>query len=108
MSTGVSQQHLTAEQKVDVAKTLKERHPEWTVIKIVKMLHMDNTKLGVQLDDFGKLDTVEGEDGKQYPASNEAAEQKREAIRDEITEHPEKSDREIAKKTGTSPTTVGT
>ncbi len=58
-------------------------------------------------DNFDRVDTVEGVDDKKHPASDKVAELKRKALRDEIANHPEKSDRQLAKETGVSPTTVG-
>lgn len=54
-----------------------------------------------------KLDTRNGKDGKARPATNGDAAARRQAAAEKLAEKPEASDREVARGTGLSPSTVG-
>ncbi len=136
LRVNVNRRHMTREQMSEVVVRFRKMHPElsnravaeavgtndhavknmasgsakdshngeWPTAKNSQLAKTANDKIaGAKIDQPQK---TTGLDGKERPADAEKAKEQREAVRNAIACDPDKSNRQIARETGTSHTTV--
>lgn len=112
----LGRRHLTREQIAQIVLDVKAEHPRWSAAKISAELGGMPSRMTVETilrdrvpSQSGKVRTpqaVEGRDGKDYPASLDAAAEQRAQIASAIALQPRRSNREIAAEIGCSDRTV--